>query len=1068
MPVALFRCSFGAVRFTAGRLHKINFTCEITMGRKHYLLMQKIIAVILTVVFLCQPILFGAGVLAEGELTPTPTAEPTQAPETTPEPTTEPQSTPSPSDSEGSGQATEDPSTLNNITPTPTPNSAAAQDTQTTEVINNNQAEVNNDVNSEANTGDNVVGSYEPTATPTNFFEGGQEGITPTEDPQNSVSSSSEPSLTPTLLSTCSEPQPTQTPLENSGEQSNSTAAETESTIPTPTVLPSAPPTPGPVAENIETPDNSSNTALCTSQAETIVTNNNDAVVDNSLTDTASSGGNVAVGETPEIETGDSSVQADLANVVNLNLIGQDFWSEVFNLLGVNNRDLDFSSLDMQQQFNEAILAVLAKNENTGDGSINTATANFLRSIIVSNNNIASVTNTLNLSAVSGQNTGVGGEASVDTGDASVTANLFNLINTNLVGNNYWFGVFNIFGEQNGDIILPYELQFLLSGSEGSMDQVSAVNDDTGEGSQNQALASNSLTTTVNNTNGADVENTVNVLADSGSNTAVGKSGEITTGNAVAKVDIRNFVNTNIFGNRFVFLLINVFGEWKGALLNFWGNTASDGKTVLAVGQLPPVPQPGEDSQIAALNQNTGDNSQNSAQGSTVNSLEVTNNNKADLTNEINGQAISGQNEVYGKNGKIQTGNSSIVANIANFVNTNIIGNNFFFGIINIFGKLTGNIFFSRPDLEVSKTADKSEAALGQVITYVITYKNVGRGWAKDVVIIDILPNGLNFLSASNGGVFENGKVTWKIGKINSGEGGSFTVTASVNGSLTEGTQLANQAAVTTSTDEPNKGNNQSVATTTVKIASLPAGESGGVGGSSADSASSPPSESEGSGQACTLPEVPKAPILVSATKISSTEVKLTWETVNRADYYLIAYGQEPGKYLYGSPNVGKVTSYTVGGLTAGKTYYFAVAAVAGSGNCSAAGPFSNELKSGLGTVLGAEEVLAQEGEIGEAASTQEGEVAGATTPVCPWWWIVLAVDAAALAGFYAFGLRKAISPKLWWISVPGLALLAYLADKFAHNWWIPSQYCQYVPWAGLVVGGIESVAFKFLKKGKK
>jgi fibronectin type 3 domain-containing protein len=58
---------------------------------------------------------------------------------------------------------------------------------------------------------------------------------------------------------------------------------------------------------------------------------------------------------------------------------------------------------------------------------------------------------------------------------------------------------------------------------------------------------------------------------------------------------------------------------------------------------------------------------------------------------------------------------------------------------------------------------------------------------------------------------------------------------------------------------------------------------------------------------------------------------------------YRVYYGNSPGVYLqaFGSGiAVGNATTYTASNLTKGKTYYFAVTAVDGSGNESS---FSNE-----------------------------------------------------------------------------------------------------------------------------
>jgi uncharacterized repeat protein (TIGR01451 family) len=383
---------------------------------------------------------------------------------------------------------------------------------------------------------------------------------------------------------------------------------------------------------------------------------------------------------------------------------------------------------------------------------------------------------------------------------------------------------------------------------------------------------------------------------------------------------------------------------------------------------------------------------------------------------------------------------------------------------------------FPRPDLQIAKSVDRQTASPGEILTYTISYKNNGRFWAKDVEIVDNLPAGLTFISASDGGVFENGKIVWKLGKIMPGEEGQLAVQAKVNDNVSEGDLLVNQVVVSTTTDEPNKNNNEAGVSSIINstspsptptevpgVGGLPAG-GGGVGGSVAGTSQN--------GGGCIPPEAPAAPILQSTTAISSSQVKLIWTPVDRASYYLVAYGLESGKYIYGSPNVGNVTSYVVGSLTPGLTYYFVVTAVA-DGNCPAAGPYSNELSStpGMaGGILGVKEVLAapKEGEIGEGISVEApGEVAGVSTPVCPFWWITLLGETIILGGFYALILKKAKSLRFWWLTAPTLVVLAFLSDKLAHHWWIPHHYCRYILPGGLVIGGVESAAFRILKKKK-
>lgn len=69
-------------------------------------------------------------------------------------------------------------------------------------------------------------------------------------------------------------------------------------------------------------------------------------------------------------------------------------------------------------------------------------------------------------------------------------------------------------------------------------------------------------------------------------------------------------------------------------------------------------------------------------------------------------------------------------------------------------------------------------------------------------------------------------------------------------------------------------------------------------------------------------------------------EVILNWlKLTANADKYTIAYGVQPGNYIYGLPDVGNVSSFTVGYLNPGTRYYFVVRGV----NGCMPGPWSKE-----------------------------------------------------------------------------------------------------------------------------
>lgn len=96
----------------------------------------------------------------------------------------------------------------------------------------------------------------------------------------------------------------------------------------------------------------------------------------------------------------------------------------------------------------------------------------------------------------------------------------------------------------------------------------------------------------------------------------------------------------------------------------------------------------------------------------------------------------------------------------------------------------------------------------------------------------------------------------------------------------------------------------------------------------------------------CNTQKPGSAPVIISALTTGKNEITLTWNKAqNPLTHYVIVYGLEKGKPLYGNPNVGNVTSYTVKGLSGGVTYYFKVRA----GNDCMPGPYSGEIAVKVG-----------------------------------------------------------------------------------------------------------------------
>ncbi|WP_276935959.1 Spy0128 family protein [Faecalibaculum rodentium] len=115
------------------------------------------------------------------------------------------------------------------------------------------------------------------------------------------------------------------------------------------------------------------------------------------------------------------------------------------------------------------------------------------------------------------------------------------------------------------------------------------------------------------------------------------------------------------------------------------------------------------------------------------------------------------------------------------------------------------------PALSIVKSQQKNEEApatpilveAGDTITYSLTVSNNGKAAAKDVVVKDPVPEGLELVenSISDGGTVTDGVITWELGTI--GAGGTKTVTFRVTvPKVTEATTWINAASTTYSNRE--------------------------------------------------------------------------------------------------------------------------------------------------------------------------------------------------------------------------------------------------------------------------
>ncbi len=403
------------------------------------------------------------------------------------------------------------------------------------------------------------------------------------------------------------------------------------------------------------------------------------------------------------IETGNVQGGVDLSNQVNFNQLS--FGNEsISSTSSTSTLEFDGDETGMATSTGECsdCGSDLSGNFSTGDNSDNVSEADIDNSTTVNNENQADLNNQIEGEVNSGGNTSTNNEdTTIITGDASLFANILNLINVNIVGSNYLQTAYNLVGKVIGDLDLSnYQVDELAEVVKQSdvYQKLQALNKDTGDSSSNFTSVDIDNSLTINNSNQANATNTLNLSANSGSNTVSDNDGsvKVVTGNVSVAANVVNIVNTNIVGNGWTFAIINIMGEWDGDLIlpsltNFIASQDNDFSI--------DCPDLNCFDNIVAVNSSSGENSTNTATTTIDNSIAIDNNNEANVNNQINIDAVTGANQVDANGGNVDliTGTAQAVSNIFNQVNTTVTANNWVFGVVNVVGEWGGSIY-GKPD----------------------------------------------------------------------------------------------------------------------------------------------------------------------------------------------------------------------------------------------------------------------------------------------------------------------------------------------------------------------------------
>ena len=265
------------------------------------------------------------------------------------------------------------------------------------------------------------------------------------------------------------------------------------------------------------------------------------------------------------------------------------------------------------------------------------------------NQNDANVQNVADIGANTGENdaSGNNGSSIIDTGDATAIADIFNLINTNIIDSNGLVVLLSNLKKQLLDFDLRAWAPF-MEGYEGSC------------GEECYRLGD----LEIHSSNNGSITNSIVMRANTGGNEASENEGNATieTGDAYAAANVVNIVNTNIINSNYLLFVANSFGSFVGDIV--FPKTGSFFSSLFAT--------------PAAVYDET----------------QIINTNTATISNNVGVGAETGNNEANGNGAAfIQTGDSSAAANIFNQVNMNLFGGDSFAALIRVSGTWSGNVF---------------------------------------------------------------------------------------------------------------------------------------------------------------------------------------------------------------------------------------------------------------------------------------------------------------------------------------------------------------------------------------
>ena len=534
------------------------------------------------------------------------------------------------------------------------------------------------------------------------------------------------------------------------------------------------------------------------------IINTNDVTVTNELAIDDLTGANSISGnedgEDASIQSGEINIFANVVNVLNTNTYNSEMVEIIQNF---NNLSADILLNHPESTPIEATQSLLSQV------CTSSLECQSLNSFALTNQNTANVANNLSILGNSGDNTIENTEerATIGSGNVNALVNILNIVNTNLVNSRWTVASINIFGDWEGDLVLPSELYFA--------DFISIGNTPSADASLAEI---DRVLIDVQNDNVANIENNVNVGADSGANgiNATGdpdndgdvEDSSITAGTSQAAANVQDITNTNVYNGKWFLGMINTLGSWSGNIYS--------------------LPE-----QVAVAETPTGITffaASNASSEVIVSSLEtttqteetdvtITNVNEANIQNNVDLGAYAGNNQISAvevEDSSIVSGNTRALANVINFANTNLVNSDLYMGLINIFGRWQGNVLFGEPDLNINQNMVQGfPLNKNNEVKVELEYENKGNSstdnvileWQYDSTLLQINPGGSELQYEETA----PGKVKMNLGKLAAGALGKATLSLQTLTNIASPKVFVSVAKILGASPEKNLMNNSDV-----------------------------------------------------------------------------------------------------------------------------------------------------------------------------------------------------------------------------------------------------------------